>query len=232
MGWEEVEEEMGDAGGLGHQGKESDAFHLEQLLLLLPPLVPFVDDAAPEDPGVLLQVAEVGGGRGAGDQRGAAVPPRAVHGAHRLGVGLQQPEGGRKSSQGSPHRSTETPRGTEAPPKSPQRGNCPHQATLEGETRPQSTSTWEMLPQSRPKGRGISPQRHEQGDAAPGNLKKRRFPTQATLGKETLPQNHPQEGVPPPFPTKAPQCYSSPPQIPSKEEVISPNPPQKRGFSL
>lgn len=65
--------------------------HLEQLLLPAPPLFPLVGNTAPQDPRVLLEVAQVGGGRGAGHQRGATVPPRAIHGAHGLGVGFQEP---------------------------------------------------------------------------------------------------------------------------------------------
>lgn len=49
--------------------------HLQQFVLLASPLLPLVDDTAPQDPGVLLQVRQVGGGRGAGHQRGAAVAP-------------------------------------------------------------------------------------------------------------------------------------------------------------
>lgn len=65
--------------------------HLEQLLLPAPPFLPLVSDPAPQDPRVLLQVAQVGGGRGAGHQRGATIPPGAIHGAHGLGVGFQEP---------------------------------------------------------------------------------------------------------------------------------------------
>lgn len=65
--------------------------HLELLLFLLAHLLPLVDDSPPENPRVLLQVGEVGGGGGAGHQGGATVPPGAVHGAQRLAVRLQQP---------------------------------------------------------------------------------------------------------------------------------------------
>lgn len=65
------------------------SIHLEELVLLASPLFPFVDNAAPEDPGVLLQVGQIRGGRGARHQRRAAVAPRARHGAHGLGIGLQ-----------------------------------------------------------------------------------------------------------------------------------------------
>lgn len=65
--------------------------HLQQFVLLASPLFPLVDDAAPQDPGVLLQVWQVGGGRGAGHQRGAAVAPWTAHRPHGLGIRLQQP---------------------------------------------------------------------------------------------------------------------------------------------
>lgn len=42
--------------------------HLQEFVLFASPLFPLVDDAAPQDPGILLQVRQVGGGRGAGHQ--------------------------------------------------------------------------------------------------------------------------------------------------------------------
>lgn len=42
--------------------------HLQELVLLTSPLFPLVDNASPQDPGVLLQVGQVGGGRGAGHE--------------------------------------------------------------------------------------------------------------------------------------------------------------------
>lgn len=65
--------------------------HLKLLLLLLAHLLPLIDDSSPQDPRVLLQVGEVGGGGGAGHQGGATVSPGAIHGAQRLAVCLQQP---------------------------------------------------------------------------------------------------------------------------------------------
>lgn len=92
--------------------------HLDQLLLLASPLLPLVGDPAPQDPRVLLQVAQVGGGRGAGHQRGAAVPPGAVHGAHGLGVGLQEP------GQEGPVEVGPIPPGVPGPPGIGSSGSC------------------------------------------------------------------------------------------------------------
>lgn len=69
-----------------------ESTHLELLLVLLAEVLPLVNDASPEDPGVLLQVRQIGGGRGAGHQAGDAVPPGAVHRAEGLTVRLQQPK--------------------------------------------------------------------------------------------------------------------------------------------
>lgn len=65
--------------------------HLQQFVLLTSPLLPLVDDASPQDPGVLLQVWQVGGSGGAGHQRGAAVASWAAHWSHGLGISFQQP---------------------------------------------------------------------------------------------------------------------------------------------
>lgn len=65
--------------------------HLKLLLLLFSHIFPLIDDSSPQDPRVLLQVGEVGGGGGAGHQGGATVSPGAIHGAQRLAVRLQQP---------------------------------------------------------------------------------------------------------------------------------------------
>ena len=66
--------------------------HLELLLLLLSDLLPLIDYASPEDPGVLLQVRQVGGSRGAGHEAGDAVTSGSVHRAEGLTVRLQQPK--------------------------------------------------------------------------------------------------------------------------------------------
>lgn len=73
------------------RGCQGNQTHLKLLLLLLAHLLPLIDDSSPQNPGVLFQMGEVGGGGGAGHQGGAAVSPGAIHGAQRLAVRLQKP---------------------------------------------------------------------------------------------------------------------------------------------
>lgn len=95
------------------------------------------------------------------------------------------------------------PQGTEGPPKEPpkvtlERELFPPSHPKGGDASPQRLGIGGIDPKVGLKERGISPQHIKRGDAPPEHLKRRYFPTQATQGKEILPQNHPQGGVIPP----------------------------------